>query len=107
MDNIKNDAYYIDKIKYSIDRIDATMDGISYDEFINDSDKQDITMFHLIQISENAKKISDEYKKEHNSIPWGDIYGLRNKLVHDYGNVVLDIVYDTLTIDIPYLKNTL
>ena len=83
------------------------MDGVSYDEFINDSDKQDITMFHLIQISENAKKISDEYKKEHNSIPWGDIYGLRNKLVHDYGNVVLDIVYDTLTIDIPYLKNTL
>lgn len=38
---------------------------------------------------------------EHTNIPWYALYGLRNRIVHDYGNVVLDVVYDTLKHDIP------
>lgn len=38
-------------------------------------------------------------------IPWTDIAGLRNRIVHDYGNVDLEVVYETLTNDIPQLKN--
>ena len=60
--------------------------------------------FHLIQISENARRLSDDYKTNNPTIPWSDIYGLRNRIVHDYGNVVLDIVYETLTKDIPDLE---
>ena len=57
----------------------------------------------LIQISENAKKITDEYQRSHPDIPWSDINGLRNRIVHDYGNVDLNIVFETLKFDIPDL----
>jgi len=58
-------------------------------------------MFRMIQISENARKLSDDYKQKHFNIPWNALYGLRNRIVHDYGNVVLDIVFETLKKDIP------
>lgn len=61
-------------------------------------------MFRLIQISENARKISDSYKNNHGYIPWNSIYGLRNRIVHDYGNVDFNIVYNTVKYDIPALK---
>ena len=48
---------------------------------------------------------SNEYYLEKNAqIPWTDIYGLRNRIVHDYGHVDLEIVYDTLTKDIAEIK---
>lgn len=61
----------------------------------------DSMLFRMIQISENAQRLSNEYKTECANIPWHALYGLRNKIVHDYGNVILDIVYDTLKNDIP------
>ena len=81
----------------------ATTSGISYEEFVKNEDVQDIAMFNLIQISENAKKLSSEYKEANSNIPWNDIYGLRNRIVHDYGNVLLDTIYYTLIDDIPEL----
>lgn len=107
MDNIKNNDYYLARLKYHFDRITKVMNNITYDIYSEDEDLQDITMFNIIQISENVKQLTDEYKRENSDIPWQDIYGLRNRLVHDYGNVVLDIVYETLTEDIPELRKSL
>ncbi len=60
-------------------------------------------MFRLVQISENARKLSDEYRELHHVIPWTAIYGLRNRIVHDYGHVILNIIFETLKNDIPEL----
>ena len=51
--------------------------------------------------------ISSEYKDNNSDIPWTDIYGLRNRIVHNYGNAALDVVLQTLTIDIPKLYKKL
>ena len=67
----------------------------------------DSMLFRMIQISENSKKLSDEYKHQHASVPWNAVYGFRNRIVHDYGNVELDIVYETLKNDIPDLLSLL
>lgn len=107
MESNKDDKYYIGKMKNHFERILDTVNNVSYDDYLNDLDKQDITMFNLIQISEKAKMISSEYKNKNLDIPWTDIYGLRNRIVHDYGNVVLDVVYETLIIDIPNLYRKL
>lgn len=61
-------------------------------------------MLRLVQISENAKNLTDEFREKNAQIPWTDIYGLRNRIVHDYGHVDLEIVYDTLTKDIAEIK---
>lgn len=60
-------------------------------------------MFRMIQISENAKKLTDGYKTMHRNIPWNELSGLRNRIVHDYGNMDLNVVYETLKNDIPEL----
>lgn len=79
------------------------MTDISKEAFDENNILQAAMMFFLIQISENAKRISEELQEEHTYIPWSAIFGLRNRVVHDYGNVDMKIVYDTLHDDIPYL----
>ena len=103
MDNVKNDDYYANKIREDLkfilnNTMDVDENALAGNEILLDS-----MMFRLIQISENSKKLSDEYKETHSRVPWMAIYGLRNRLVHDYGNVDLSIVYSTLKKDIPEL----
>ena len=101
MDNVKYDSYYVERIKSDLAFIDKNMMGVTKPEFEENEVLQDSMMFRLIQISENARKLSEGYRKEKADIPWGDIFGLRNKIVHDYGHVDLKIVYETLIYDIP------
>ena len=67
----------------------------------------DSMMFRMIQLSANAKKLTDEYRITHGEIPWGAMFGLRNRIVHDYGNVDLKVVYETLKYAIPELLDLL
>ena len=50
-------------------------------------------------------RLTSEFKERNSSVPWGDIAGLRNKIVHDYGNVDLCVVFDALKYDIPFLRD--
>lgn len=54
-------------------------------------------------IGEAASKVSDDFKKSHPEISWIDIIGMRNHLIHAYFDVDLDILWDTVTKDIPPL----
>ena len=107
MDNIKNDHYYISNILKNLDFIIGNMSGVDLEAFSQNEILQDSMMFRLIQISEDAKLLSDGYKNARTDIPWSSLYGLRNRIVHDYGNVILNIVFDTLTNDIPELRHML
>jgi uncharacterized protein with HEPN domain len=103
MDNVKNDDYYIRKIKQDLEFIVLHMKNVDEEELNANEILLDSMLFRMIQLSENAKNLSDEYKKARGNIPWNAIYGLRNRIVHDYGNVDLNIVYETLKKDIPEL----
>lgn len=107
MDNIKNDHYYLEKIKTDIEFIVAHMKSVDLQRLNEDEVLLDSMMFRMIQISENAKKLSVEYKNEKSNLPWDELSGFRNRIVHDYGNVDLDIVYETLKYDIPKLLEDL
>ena len=101
MDNIKKDSYYIQKIQKDLEFIVIHMKDVDIDELKINEMLLDSMLFRMIQLSENAKKLSDEYKQLHNNIPWTAMYGFRNRIVHDYGNVDLEVVYTTLKRDIP------
>lgn len=101
MDNTKNNLYYVLKIQNDLNFIVKHMKDVELEELDKNEVLLDSMLFRMIQISENAKKLTDDYKSEHSSIPWNALYGLRNRIVHDYGNVNLNIIYDTLKNDIP------
>ena len=103
MDNIKNDNYYVQKILKDLNFMVTQMKDVTVDELNSNEVLLDSMLFRMIQISENSKKLSDDYKQKHASVPWNAVYGFRNRIVHDYGNVESDIVYETLKNDIPDL----
>lgn len=77
-------------------------------QFEADSMRVEATVFNLMQLGELAKEsLDDETKNKITSIPWHQIYGLRNRIVHGYSGVNMQIVWDTVQNDIPALKNEL
>ena len=107
MDNVKTDSYYIEKIRKDLEFIVDHMRNVDIEELNANEVLLDSMMFRMIQLSANAKKLTDEYRLIHGEIPWGAMFGLRNRIVHDYGNVDLKVVYETLKYDIPELLELL
>ena len=87
MDNVKNDAYYVKRLKQDLEFVVTHMKNVDIEELNANEVLLDSMLFRMIQISENAKKLSDEYKLHRGNVPCNAIYGLRNRIVHDYGNV--------------------
>lgn len=58
----------------------------------------------LIEIvGEAANRLSDEVRSQHSEIPWPQIIGMRNRIVHAYDEVDLDLLWDTVTLELPPL----
>lgn len=77
-------------------------------EFLNDPMLVDACVFNLMQIGELAKQqLSDETKESIKAIPWKQLYGMRNRIVHGYDGVNLTIVWTTVKKDIPELDKNL
>lgn len=63
------------------------------------------TVFNLTQIGESAKtSLNAETKAQITSIPWQQLYGMRNRIVHGYAGIHMQIVWDTVAEGIPKLN---
>ena len=63
-----------------------------------------LALLHLIVIvGEAANRVSAERQKAHSAIPWPDVIGMRNRLVHGYDQVDREVVHDTVAVDLPRL----
>ncbi len=107
MDNKKNDAYYVNKMLKDLKFVTENTVGITLEELEDNEILCDSVLFRLIQISENSVKLTSEFKAAHSDIPWHAIKGMRNRIVHEYGDVELDVVYQTVTEDVPFLLEKL
>ncbi len=77
----------------------------SLDDFQVDSMRVEACVFNLMQIGELTKTgLSNELKSEITAIPWKQLYGMRNRIVHGYSGVDMRIVWDTIHDDLPLLK---
>ena len=107
MDNKKTNQYYVNKIITDLAFIIKNTNNLTQAELEENEILVDSVMFRLIQVSENSNKLTSEFKLYHASIPWIAIKGLRNRIVHEYGHVDLEVVYDTVMNDIPKLLDEL
>ena len=60
-------------------------------------------VFNLGQLGEVANKIEEEYEEAHPEIPWRQIYGLRNRIIHDYEGINLNLIWEIIKEDLPDL----
>lgn len=85
-------------------RIEEKALNMSKEDFLNNDDILDIVCFNLLQIGELSTKFSKTFIKNNSNIPWPKIKGLRNRIVHGYGSVNFETLWDTATEDIKPLR---
>ncbi len=101
---MKNDLFYIENILQSIDRIQSYISGKDQGTFVSDFLTQDAVVRQLEIIGEATKRVSKDLRNNNPDIPWADMAGMRDILIHDYIDVDLEIVWKTASKSIPILK---
>jgi uncharacterized protein with HEPN domain len=103
----ENDLLYLLNILEYSGKIWKYMENItSAEEFyeFNEQLNLNASLTLLANIGENVSKISEELKQEYQDIEWQSIKDFRNKIVHDYAGIDIDIVFEIITDDLRKLK---
>lgn len=96
---------YLEDIVNAIERAESFVSGLSFEQFQSD----DKTIFACIRaleiIGEAANKIPKSLQQKYPSVPWKEMIGMRNKLIHDYSGVNDEVIWKTIKNDLPNLKS--
>lgn len=95
---------FLEDILESAELIESYVATISESEFYQSSEKQDAILHRLLIIGEAAKHVSAAYREKWSQVPWRDIAGIRDIIVHEYFGVTLTMIWKTAVEDIPHLK---
>ena len=100
----RDPSIYLADILDSISIIEEYCEGLSLESFLASRKDQDAVIRRLLIIGEAAARLPDEFKTSHPDIPWREIVGMRNFLVHDCSRVNLNLVWETIQTQLPALK---
>ncbi len=103
----RTDKDLIQDILTCIERIENYTLDSNYENFTNDFKTQDAVIRNIEIIGEATKKLTIEIRENNPHIPWKNITGTRDKLIHDYLGVNIDIVWAIVTEELPNLKKEL
>lgn len=100
---MKDDTKYIGHIIDCAERIRLFTTGVDRESF-DANEILRLAVIHLIQtLGEAARLVSADFRQRHFEVPWNQIVGMRNRIVHDYLNVDYDIAWQVVTVDVPDL----
>jgi len=100
----RDDSVYLNHILDSIHQIEEYTEGLNKKEFLAKRLVQDGTIRQIEIIGEATKNVSEPLKERYSHIPWKEVAGMRDKLIHNYFGVDIDAVWDVVKKDIPVLK---
>jgi uncharacterized protein with HEPN domain len=88
-------------------RIDRFTAGLSFEDFAADEKTVDATLRNLIVIGEAASHVPEELAATYSALPWAEMRGMRNIVIHEYFGVSLAIIWQTVVGDIASLRSDL
>ena len=91
----------------TVERIKSKMEGLERSMMREGDDCTELIIYNLQVLGEAANNISDAFCAEHPEIDFAGWAGLRHRLVHDYANIDLDIVWNAISYDLPILDELL
>ena len=103
---MNRDDAYLAYVRDAIGKIERFTAGMGAEKFAKDEKTQSAVILQLMLIGEMAKKVSDGTKKSF-ELPWKEIAGFRDRAIHDYYEMDLDIIWDTVNVDVPLLRKEL
>jgi uncharacterized protein with HEPN domain len=98
---------FINDIKDGIKNIESFTLGMNFESFKIDLKTNKAVIRCLEEIGEAAKHIPNNIRKKFPDVPWKETAGLRDKLIHFYWGVDLEIVWDVVKVDLQELKKTI
>ena len=99
----RTDAALLCDIQQAIQRLLEYAAGMTYDAFVGDTRTQDAVIRNLEIVGEAAKNLSHELLVRYPDAPWKSMAGVRDRLIHDYFGVNLDIVWQIASVELPKL----
>ena len=98
---------YLQDMLACVERIRRYINGMDQAHFHENEVVQDAVIRRIEVLGEAVGYLPDDLKARYSQIPWQDIKDMRNKLIHDYGHVDLDLVWAAVLKDIPALEPAL
>jgi uncharacterized protein with HEPN domain len=100
----KDDTVYLRHVLDAISTIEEYLQAVNEETFKTTRLLQDGTIRQMEIIGEAVRHMSKDVRRTYSEIPWQDIAGMRDKLIHDYFGVDIEKVWDTAREDLPILK---
>ena len=100
----KNYILYIKDILRALESIERFVENMDFKEFVNDDKTSSAVIRKFEIIGEAAKKIPGEIRQQYLQIPWKEMAGMRDRLIHFYYGVDYELVWETIKKDIPQIK---
>ncbi len=104
----RTDAECLQDIREATRRIRAYLqdsETTTFEQFLADTKTQDAVIRNLEVIGEATRRLSAQVREAHPEVPWKDIAGTRDRLIHHYFGVNLDIVWTIATLELPLLDS--
>ncbi|MGM0399518.1 MAG: HepT-like ribonuclease domain-containing protein [Halobacteriota archaeon] len=95
---------YVDDVVEASRKIERNTANLEYDAFVDDELTVDAVLRNFEVIGEAAKNVPDEIRDEYDEVPWSEMAGMRDKLIHGYSTVELSIVWKTIEDEVPGLR---
>ncbi len=99
----QRDAHYLVDLFNHAHRIGQFLQGVSREEFDRDAQTRAAVQHHLLIVGEVAGRLTTRFTATHPEIPWHNLVAMRNRLIHDYDQIDLEIVWIAATARVPDL----